>query len=519
MTSLGKYGQDIFTLQSSFMEGRPPKSVNMHWRRFKISQIPIDDPEAFEVWLRNRWKEKDHYLDYFSRTGEFPSQDPWKAKSSKEIKEIKPARSIEAEVKSNSWGEFLAIFAPITAFLTVLFLFYGASIGALFEGTPKVNNPPKLKQAQESGQLKDGALPQSLAKKALKNARAADPAASVASGTSAGKPQYGEWDAIRQTLAERGLEGKGIGSFAPKAPSTADPVEGHRSFSQPGTRKVTGSSDSAATAAKAKQPLKLNMSNDALRKLLEKNLGKAKDSKQLAQQTIRLANGQVIRANAPETTTVQNKSQPVKLANGLTVSGPTPASPRPGPVKLASGQTVLPKGQASSEPSRAKAVTTPEKPQLKKSTAGPPKLRPLQTSTPVAQPAKPKANPLPSTVLPTQKKPQSSTATLLSQSTGPARTAPSSATTPAASPGQSLNAQKKSQQAVAPAPKSHLKPSPAAKAKPIDAGKKMVKPVQHSDGGWGKGRTIPLTVHEPRGPKEVSVHKEEAIEKRKKATQ
>ncbi|KAK8172886.1 acyltransferase-domain-containing protein [Phyllosticta citrichinensis] len=513
---LGKYGQDIFTLQSSFMEGRPPKSVNMHWRRFKISQIPVDDPEAFEVWLRNRWKEKDHYLDYFSRTGHFPSQDPWKAKSSKEIREIKPARAIEAEVKSGSWGEFLAIFAPITAFLTVLFLFYGASVGALFEGLPKVNDPPKLKQAQESGQLKDGALPQSLAKKALKNARAADPAASVASGTSVGKPQYGEWDAIRQTLAERGLEGKGVGSFAPKAPSTADPVEGHRSFSQPGMRKPNASSDSTVTAAKARQPLKLNMSDDALRKLLEKHLGKAKDSKQLAQQTIRLANGQVIKANAPETTAVQDRerSQPVKLANGLTVSRPAPASSRPGPVKLASGQTVLPKGRATSEPSKGKAAT-PGKPPLKKSTAGPPKLRPLRNSTPVTQPVKPQVKPMPSTVLPAAKKTPLSTATP-SLGTGPTRTT-SSAVTPAQSPGQSLQSPKKIGQQSRPA-QNNAKAPQAPKPKVANAKKKPAKPVKHSDGGWGRGRAIPLSVAEPRGPKDLSVHKEGAIEKRKHGT-
>ncbi|KAK7567014.1 hypothetical protein IWX91DRAFT_207461 [Phyllosticta citricarpa] len=498
------------------MEGRPPKSVNMHWRRFRISEIPIDNPEAFEVWLRNRWKEKDHYLDYFSRTGHFPSQEPWKAKSSKEIREIKPARAIEAEVKSGSWGEFLAIFAPITAFLTVLFLFYGASVGALFEGLPKVNNPPKLKQAQEAGQLKDGALPQSLAKKALKNARAADPAASVASGTSAGKPQYGEWDAIRQTLAERGLEGKGIGSFAPKAPSTADPVEGHRSFSQPGTRKSTASSDSTATAAKARQPLKLNMSDDALRKLLEKNLGKAKDSKQLAQQTIRLANGHVIKANAPETTAVQDreKSQPVKLANGLTISRPAPASPRPGPVKLASGQRVLPHGRAASEPSKGKA-TPPEKPQLKKSTAGPPKLRPLRNSTPVPQHAKPQVKTMPSTVLPAAKKTPPSTATP-SLGTGPTRTT-SSAVTPAQSPGQLLHAPKKIGQQNRTA-QNNVKATQAPKAKATNTEKKATKPVKHSDGGWGRGRTIPLNVAEPRGPKELSVQKEGAIEKRKLGT-
>ncbi|GME23843.1 Phospholipid/glycerol acyltransferase [Neofusicoccum parvum] len=188
---LGQYGQDIYTLQSSFFEGRPPKSVNMHWRRFRISSIPLHSDKAFEVWLRNRWKEKDHYLDYYLRKGAFPSTEPWKASSPAEIAKIKPAKSIEAQVKSGSWGEFLAIFAPITAFLTVLFLFYGASVKELI-GTGASNANAKIKQAQQAGQLtSDGALPPSLAKKALKNARAADPAASEASGTSAGTDNCG----------------------------------------------------------------------------------------------------------------------------------------------------------------------------------------------------------------------------------------------------------------------------------------------------------------------------------------
>lgn len=141
----GQFGQDIFTLRSSFMEGRPPKSVNMHWRRFHIDSIPYKNSHAFEVWLRNRWREKDYMLEYFQRHNRFPADDFWKdhldmdakssASSSKGGKSIrtmpKPAITIETEVKSGSWNEFVKIFAPITAVASALTMAYGASPGDL----------------------------------------------------------------------------------------------------------------------------------------------------------------------------------------------------------------------------------------------------------------------------------------------------------------------------------------------------------------------------------------------------
>lgn len=150
MYSPGKFGQDIFTLRSSFFEGRPPKSVNMHWRRFRVADIPIDDDKAFEVWLRNRWREKDYLLEYFTRTGRFPTDQNWmlkethqKANGDAQRTKSKTIASkyIETQVKSNSWEEFLLIFAPISAFVIVLFLFYSASNGGIpggnGEGAPQ----------------------------------------------------------------------------------------------------------------------------------------------------------------------------------------------------------------------------------------------------------------------------------------------------------------------------------------------------------------------------------------------
>ncbi|CBY02024.1 hypothetical protein IAQ61_006614 [Plenodomus lingam] len=134
----GQFGQDIFTLRSSFFEGRPPKSVNMHWRRFHLDEIPYENTKAFEVWLRNRWREKDYMLEYFHRNNRFPAEDFWKnhldmsSQSShnggKSIRSVpKPAVQIETEVKSGNWNEFVKIFAPITSVMMALTVAYGAS--------------------------------------------------------------------------------------------------------------------------------------------------------------------------------------------------------------------------------------------------------------------------------------------------------------------------------------------------------------------------------------------------------
>jgi len=71
----GKFGQDYFTLFSTYFEGRPPKSVNMHFRRFRISDIPIHDTKEFDLWLRERWVEKDDLMEYYNQHGRFPEDE------------------------------------------------------------------------------------------------------------------------------------------------------------------------------------------------------------------------------------------------------------------------------------------------------------------------------------------------------------------------------------------------------------------------------------------------------------
>ncbi|KOS18128.1 putative acyltransferase [Escovopsis weberi] len=68
----GKYGEEIFGLSSTYFEGRPPKSVNFYWRRFKLNDIPLDDQAEFDTWLREQWYKKDEFMEQYMTTGRFP---------------------------------------------------------------------------------------------------------------------------------------------------------------------------------------------------------------------------------------------------------------------------------------------------------------------------------------------------------------------------------------------------------------------------------------------------------------
>ena len=181
----GEFGQDIFTLRSSMFEGRPPKSVNLHFRRFRISTIPIDNDKAFEVWMRNRWREKDYLLEHFQRFNRFPDDDNW-MKTQKEAgrKELipQPAKFIETQIKSNNLEEFLSIFAPLTSVATVLAVCSGSAnpkdlvkmlegagdqgkdLLSLLSNGNSNENPLQILQQQTNGRAPDAAALRKLTK-------------------------------------------------------------------------------------------------------------------------------------------------------------------------------------------------------------------------------------------------------------------------------------------------------------------------------------------------------------------
>lgn len=63
--------QTIYSLPEIYFEGRYPKIINIHVRKYKTSEIPLNDKE-FADWLNKRWNEKDELMTYFYRNRRFP---------------------------------------------------------------------------------------------------------------------------------------------------------------------------------------------------------------------------------------------------------------------------------------------------------------------------------------------------------------------------------------------------------------------------------------------------------------
>jgi Acyltransferase C-terminus len=79
----------------------------MYWRRFAISSIPLGDVKEFEVWLNQRWEEKDRLLEYFNQTGRFPADDAATAEQTKGY--------INTEVRLVNWYEVGQIFVVLAS--------------------------------------------------------------------------------------------------------------------------------------------------------------------------------------------------------------------------------------------------------------------------------------------------------------------------------------------------------------------------------------------------------------------
>ncbi|KAG8532240.1 uncharacterized protein KY384_003881 [Bacidia gigantensis] len=106
----GGYAQDLFTLRSVFLQGRPPKSVNMYWRRINVRDIPIEDDVAFGQWLMYQWLKKESLIEHYVQHGRFPAMPRGKG-------------HIETEVKLASALEISQIFvASVVAMLLGLFV-------------------------------------------------------------------------------------------------------------------------------------------------------------------------------------------------------------------------------------------------------------------------------------------------------------------------------------------------------------------------------------------------------------
>ncbi|KAI0036670.1 acyltransferase-domain-containing protein [Vararia minispora EC-137] len=85
-------GQEYYTLRSVFLAGTAPPAIHMHIRRYPVSSIPIGsvsaptsgvfpelevppgDAQAFELWLRELWRQKDRFMERFHARGTFAEE-------------------------------------------------------------------------------------------------------------------------------------------------------------------------------------------------------------------------------------------------------------------------------------------------------------------------------------------------------------------------------------------------------------------------------------------------------------
>ncbi|KAK3366148.1 acyltransferase-domain-containing protein [Lasiosphaeria ovina] len=102
----GEFGEDYFTLSGTYFRGQPPKSVNFYWRRFRVADIPLETQEQFDLWLRDRWYEKDALMEQYLSTGRFPPSPSDTVTKDRQ-------GFIETEVRTRHRFEFLQVFAVL----------------------------------------------------------------------------------------------------------------------------------------------------------------------------------------------------------------------------------------------------------------------------------------------------------------------------------------------------------------------------------------------------------------------
>lgn len=126
----GGYGEEQYGISSTYFQGHPPKSVNFYWRRFRIDDIPLEDPAEFDLWMRNRWYEKDALIDGYLETGRFP---PLPSTVDGDAKAEEDGDGyVETDVKTKSVGEFTRIYVVLgTVYLVwrILARFWGRFTG------------------------------------------------------------------------------------------------------------------------------------------------------------------------------------------------------------------------------------------------------------------------------------------------------------------------------------------------------------------------------------------------------
>jgi len=97
------------------MTARGPPYISMHWRRFAVADIPLDDPHAFDAWLLERWREKDELLAYHAAHGTFPGDAEAIIANGVVSNGAGPLKEVCTSVRPNGPLEFIQIFVSALA--------------------------------------------------------------------------------------------------------------------------------------------------------------------------------------------------------------------------------------------------------------------------------------------------------------------------------------------------------------------------------------------------------------------
>ena len=79
----------------------------MHWRRFAVSSIPLDSLDEFDMWLQDRWLEKEKLLEEHARTGHFPSS-------------LANGKSLTTKVRLENWWEMWRVCVILVSVTTMI---------------------------------------------------------------------------------------------------------------------------------------------------------------------------------------------------------------------------------------------------------------------------------------------------------------------------------------------------------------------------------------------------------------
>lgn len=226
----GEFAQDIYTVKASYFGGRPPKSVNMYWRRFAISSIPLDDSRTFEHWLRARWTEKDNLIEYYYQHGNFPADVG--VDKGPDGNTRRGAGYIETLVRPAHWYEFLQIFAPTGLLALILYCFYGALPRRLIKSFNKqavIDTIDTVKQNQLKGpekkDLSNYAINTLASNIGIQNTVAAQKGLMSLASKALGNAPIGQRKALMAPNAQRALVDAATSQIASAARSAIKPAQ------------------------------------------------------------------------------------------------------------------------------------------------------------------------------------------------------------------------------------------------------------------------------------------------------